>query len=140
MKYFHWPESLRTVEAPYMPRNNFVAFVLEQFGRPARNSSVQCDCARQTDASLLQVLALANHPRIWQKIADPGGCVAEVCKQSNDPRQRVEELYLATLSRLPSEAELATCLEHAGQAESSEKGLQAVLWSLLNTREFVLQH
>jgi hypothetical protein len=49
-------------------------------------------------------------------------------------------LFLATLSRLPTEAERAACLSHVRNAESAEKGLQGVLWSLLNTREFVVQH
>jgi hypothetical protein len=49
-------------------------------------------------------------------------------------------LYLATLSRLPDESEMQTCLRHLAEAESPEKGLQSVLWGLLNTREFVLQH
>jgi hypothetical protein len=50
MKYYHWPEGLRAVEVPYMPQNEFVAFMLEQFGRSPRNSSVQCDCQRQRRA------------------------------------------------------------------------------------------
>jgi hypothetical protein len=140
MQYYHWPKHLATVDIPYMPRNGFVTFMLEQFGRPPRNSSVQCDCARQTDASLLQVLSLANHPRVRQKIADPAGRVAHAMQQSAEPDERIRLLYLSTLSRLPDEAELTTCREHLAAAPSPEKGLQAVLWSLINTREFLLQH
>jgi hypothetical protein len=131
---------LTTVEIPYKPQNGFVTFVLEQFGRSERNSSVQCDCQRQSEASMLQVLSLANHPRVWQKIADGQGRVAKLTKETEESAQRIEELYLGTLSRLPDKAELETCLAHVSAAESPEKGLQAVLWSLLNTKEFLLQH
>lgn len=140
MKYYQWSSGLRAVEIPYMPKNEFVAFVLEQFGRSERNSAVQCDCQRQSEPSILQVLSLANHPHVRQKIADPAGRIARLIKETNDPSQQIEELYLATLSRLPDEQENQTCLSHVSAAESPEKGLEAVLWSLLNTREFVLQH
>ena len=140
MKYYHWPEPMRAVELPYMPRNNFVTFMLEQFGRPARNSSVQCDCERQGDASMLQVLSLLNHPRVRQKIADPAGRVAQIIKTSSDDRQRIEELYLTTVSRPPEEPELQACLKYLQESASPAAGLQAVAWSLLNTREFLLQH
>jgi hypothetical protein len=140
MKYYHWPESMRTVEIPYVPRNAFVKFMLEQFGRPQRNSSVQCDCERQGDASMLQVISFANHPRVWQKIADANGRVAAVMKETDDVKERIELLYLGSLSRRPSEAERVACEKYIGQAESPDKGLQGVLWSLLNTKEFILQH
>ncbi|MBC7851892.1 MAG: DUF1553 domain-containing protein, partial [Pirellulaceae bacterium] len=140
MKYYQWPSGLRAAEIPYMPKNEFVAFVLEQFGRSERNSAVQCDCQRQSEPSMLQVLSLANHPHVRQKIADPSGRIARLIKETTDPGQRVEELYLSTLSRLPDENEKQTCLSHVSAAESPETGLQAVLWSLLNTREFILQH
>jgi hypothetical protein len=140
MQYYHWPKEMRTVEVPYMPRNDFVVFLLEQFGRPPRNSSSQCDCARQVDSSLLQVLAFANHPRVRQKIADPGGRVAQLMKQTEDPQERIRALYLSTLARLPDDAELAACQQFVGEAASPEEGLRGVLWSLLNTKEFVLQH
>lgn len=140
MKYYHWPDNLRTVEIPYTTRNEFVTFVLDQFGRSERNSSVQCDCQRQSEVSMLQVLGLANHPRIWQKVADPRGRIADLIKQIEEPSKRIEELYLATLGRLPDSAELEVCRGQINSAESPEKGLQTILWCLLNTREFLLQH
>jgi hypothetical protein len=140
MKYYHWPENLKTVEVPYMPKNGFVTFVLEQFGRSERNSSVQCDCQRQSEASLLTTLTLANHPKVWQKIADPQGTVARLTKEHAEPAKRVEELYLITVGREPTKEELEFCVTHLSGAESPEKGLQTVLWCLLNTREFLLQH
>jgi hypothetical protein len=140
MRYYHWPEEMRTVEIPYMPRNSFVAFMLEQFGRPDRNSSIQCDCERQSDASMLQVLSFANHPRVWKKIEDPAGLVANVVKETSEPRQQIERLYLSSVSRPPLESERVACLDYLKQSETPEKGLQGILWGLINTKEFILQH
>src|SRR6185437_6652553 len=95
MKYHHWPEELRTVEVPYPPRNPVVVFVLENFGRPKRNAAVQCDCERDGSASILQVLTLANHPRVWEKIRDPAGRIAKLAKASESNADKVEELFLA---------------------------------------------
>ena len=52
----------------------------------------------------------------------------------------MEEVFLATVSRLPTGDEREACLKYLKAAESSQKGLQGILWSLLNTREFLLQH
>lgn len=140
MKYYHWPENLKTVELPFAPRNDFVKYFLEQFGKPARNSAAQCDCERDPGVSILQVLSLANHPRVWQKIADPKGQVARIARELKDDSARIEEFFLTALSRPPTDVERQECLKYIRQAESAEKGLQGVLWSLVNTREFLLQH
>jgi hypothetical protein len=141
MKYYHWPEEIKTVEVPYPPSQNaFVTYILENFGRPKRNSAVQCDCERDGGASVFQVLTLANHPRVWEKIRDPNGRVAKLMTEKGDDAARIEELFLATLSRSPTDAERSACSTHLKNAESAEKGLQGVLWSLLNTREFMVQH
>ncbi|HJZ60379.1 MAG TPA: DUF1549 and DUF1553 domain-containing protein [Gemmataceae bacterium] len=140
MQFYHWPGEMKTVEVPYPPRNEFVSFVLETYGRPKRNAAVQCDCERDGGPAVFQVLALANHPRVWEKIRDPNGRVAKLVKDVPDDGKRVEELFLATVSRSPTDAERDTCLKYLKAAESPEKGLHGVLWSLLNTREFLLQH
>jgi hypothetical protein len=140
MKYYHWPDEMSTVEVPFAPKNAFVSFVLENYGRPKRNAAVQCDCERDGGASVFQVLALANHPRLWEKVRDPAGRVAKLVKSEPDAAKRVEELFLATVSRLPSKDEREAAVKYVSDAESPEKGLHGVLWSLLNTREFLLQH
>ena len=66
--------------------------------------------------------------------------MAKLTKEVSEPSQRVTELYLGTLGREPTKAETEFCITHLNGAASPEKGLQAVLWSLLNTKEFLLQH
>jgi hypothetical protein len=140
MKYYHWPDEMKTVQVPFTPRNGFVAFVLETYGRPKRNAAVQCDCERDGSGSIFQVLTLANHPRVWEKIKEPAGRVAKLAKDGRDEASKIDELFLAVVSRLPSAEEREGCVKFVKSAESSEKGLQGVLWSLMNTREFLLQH
>ena len=140
MKYYHWLPQWRTIEIPYKPRNAFVTFMLDQFGRPERNSAVQCDCERDASASVLQVLSLANHPRLRQRIADDQGRVASIMRDCADNERRIEEIFLWTLSRPPSVAEGRACVQHVREAASAVEGLRGVMWSLLNTREFMLQH
>ena len=140
MKYYHWPDDMKVVEVPFVPKNPFVAYVLESFGRPKRNAAVQCDCERDGGASVFQVLTLANHPRVWEKLRDANGRVAKLARASGDDASKVDELFLATVSRLPTSDERSACLSYLKAAESPEKGLQGVLWGLLNTREFVVQH
>lgn len=140
MKYYHWPERITTVQAPYVPRNAFVAFVLQTFGRPQRNAAVQCDCERDPSGSIFQVLTLANHPRVWEKVNDPLGQVAQVVKSEPDADRRVDELFLAALSRMPTDDERAACRRFVDESDKPEAALRYVLWGLLNTREFLLQH
>ncbi len=140
MKYQHWPETMKTVQVPFLPRNPFVSFVLDTYGRPKRNVAVQCDCEREGSGSIFQVLTLANHPRVWEKINDPAGRAAKLAKVNTDTASKVDELFLATVSRLPTDAERTACVSYVKSAATPEKGLQGVLWGLVNTREFLLQH
>ncbi len=110
------------------------------FGRPQRSTGVQCDCERDNNATVVQALFLANHPRVREKIASPTGRVARIIKDVADDGKRIEEVYLGTLSRLPTKEEMQTCLDYLKGSPSPQKGLEDVLWSLLNTREFILQH
>jgi len=140
MKFYHWPEKMRTVEIPYTPKNAYITFMLRQFGRPNRASSVQCDCERDGNASVLQVLSIANHPRIWEKLADPKGHVARIAKEFSSAEEQLTEVFLCTVGRLPADNELQTAKNFLQQSASPAEGLQGVMWSLLNTREFLLQH
>lgn len=110
------------------------------FGRPMRNPDVQCDCERDTKPTIVQTLYLANHPAVLQKISDPKGRVAEVLKAITDDEKRVEELFLWVLSRLPTPEERGVCVKFVKDAATPQRGYEDLTWSLLNTREFLLNH
>ena len=129
-----------TASAKYRGGNASSDFAFQLFGRPKRDLMMMCDCERDAGITVMHTLYLANNPRVRDKIADPKGRVAQVVEQLSDDRARIEEIFLWTVSRPPSESELASSMEYMNQAESTQKGLEDVLWSLLNTREFILIH
>ena len=75
-----------------------------------------------------------------KKLADKTGRLARLGAGEGTLDQSVRQLYLATFSRLPSDAEVATCREVVDQSEDRRKGLQNVLWALCNSREFLFNH
>ncbi len=123
MKYHHWPETIKTVKCHSCQEQPFVVFMLETYGRPKRNSAVQCDCERDGNASVLQVLTLANHPRVWEKIKRSAGRVARIAKERRAPTSKIEELFLATLGRLPTDAERAGVPEVMKNADIAREGI-----------------
>lgn len=52
----------------------------------------------------------------------------------------VNEAYLRTLSREPSEQELTVAVEAIASAAKPIDGVRDVLWALVNTKEFVVNH
>lgn len=111
------------------------------FGRQLRRTNVQCDCEQGNDPALPQSLFLANHDEVRRKIAADNGRPAQLAGNPKlDNRQRVEELFLSALARLPNAEELAAGLQHLEASATLRKGLEDVLWSLLNTREFQLNY
>jgi hypothetical protein len=51
----------------------------------------------------------------------------------------VEELYWGALTRGPTEGEVKVMTEHIGRAKERRKGIEDVLWAVLNAKEFVLR-
>ncbi len=56
------------------------------------------------------------------------------------PEQVIEALYLATLSRRPKSEELRLMSEYLSRRADREQGYAGVLWILLNSGEFILNH
>ena len=108
---------------------------LKLFGRPERETS--CECERTTEVSLAHAMNLINGPTVAEALIDPEGRIAQLIKTNQDDRVLVEELYLATLSRLPEKNEYAVAVEHIANAESKEEGAQDLLWALINSPAFL---
>lgn len=56
------------------------------------------------------------------------------------PQQRVEVLFLATLSRLPYADERESFVDYVSNAQDKPRALSDVTWALLNSAEFTLNH
>lgn len=79
------------------------------FGKPPRESA--CECERSGGVILGQALNLVNGPTIADAIADPANRISSLVNSVSDDRKLIEELFVAMLSRLPTEAEVATGLQ-----------------------------
>lgn len=66
--------------------------------------------------------------------------IDKLLKANETPEKVIEVLYLATLSRRPTEGELKRKLELVGKNKTPRDGLNAVLWTLVNSAEFNLNH
>jgi hypothetical protein len=115
-------------------------YAFQIFGRPMRSPDFQCDCERDARPTIVQTLYLANHPAVQQKISSPQGRVAQVIKEVADDEKRIDELFLWTLGRFPVEEERRTCLKYVKESMTPQRGYEDLVWSLLNTREFLLNH
>jgi hypothetical protein len=52
----------------------------------------------------------------------------------------VTEAYLRTLSRLPTSDEMERSTTFLAESENTTKGLRDLMWALLNTKEFIVNH
>src|SRR5262249_22813005 len=108
---------------------------LEQFGQPVRESP--CECERKNEMSLAQALALVNGPTLSDAVADPQGRVAALLAAKPDDKRLVEEIYLATLCRLPTAQETDHCMKALAKNPNKQEGAQDLMWALMNTAAFL---
>ena len=113
-------------------------YFLTLFGRPVRATA--CECERVDSASVSQVLHVLNSPQIHAKLEDDGGMLAKLVKSEPDPEKIAEELYLLTYSRLPTAEERSTIVAYLQKSPNRRKAVEDVVWSLMNTVEFLFNH
>ena len=114
-----------------------VAYALRIFGRPPRTTA--CDCERAAEPALPQTLYRLTDPTVAQKLSQSQR-LAPLLKSKATDDAAMEELFLGTLSRLPTEKEKSEALKYLKGEKNRNQGLQDVLWALINTREFILNH
>lgn len=112
---------------------------LDIFGRPTRQSV--CECERPTDGSVTQALHLMNSTGMQERLASDKGWVAALDKSGKPEDEVIQELYLAAFSRLPRPEELAAAKTAFTREKVTRKqAIEDVLWALMNSAEFILNH
>jgi len=114
------------------------AYVFRIFGRPPRTSA--CDCERAMDPALPQKLFLMTDPNLVSKISSPNGRLQQLLKSKMSDDEILEELFLATLSRRPTDADRKFFADYRQTVNDRRTLFTDTLWALINTREFILNH
>jgi hypothetical protein len=132
------PAGTKMVEVGSSRLNSTVSYALRIFGRPPRTTA--CDCERAMEPALPQTLFRMTDTAVLAKFVDVNGRVTKLVKSKMTNEELVEEAFLSTLSRLPSAKEKADGLDHLKTAKTRTEGVTDLLWALVNTREFILNH
>ncbi len=135
-KFIGWPEGYWAVQ---IWDNQMPSYFFRIFGRPSRVSV--CECERSNEPSIAQALHLMNSPEIMRKISHRRGRVRALTQTAAPPREIIDELYLATLSRYPDERERNLMLAAFDDlAVDRRAAAEDILWALLNSKEFIFNH
>jgi hypothetical protein len=124
--------------AVQLPDTAVPSYFLDLFGRPAR--AVACECEREMAPNLAQTLHIMNGDSVNAKIRAPEGRLAKLLETEKTDEQVLEELFLSTLTRLPTARERRSALTEIRNAASRKEAFSDLLWALLNSREFLFSH
>lgn len=134
-KFKNLPMGTRAID---LPDAEYANYFLNVFAKPRRSSV--CECERMPDENLSQALHTLNGDVLTEKIAASNGRVAKLLKAKTPHEQIVADLYLATLSRYPSDAEMEASKELLAKYPEAKEYYEDLLWALLNSKQFLFVH
>lgn len=112
---------------------------MDAFGRP--NSSAECPCDRDARPSMVQALHLMNSTRLNTKVTASDGRARLLAASKATEENIVTDLYLSAYNRKPAKEELALALKaFTAKDATRQSATEDILWSLLNSAEFVFNH
>jgi hypothetical protein len=130
-----YPAGMR---AGQLPDPTLKSYFLTTFGRSERVTA--CACERTGEVTLPQLLHLMNGQTVVDRIRNGDGRLAKLLRDKPAAAKVVEELFLASLSRRPTAAELEKVTKALATAENPEEGYRDLFWALLNAKEFSFNH
>ena len=154
------------VEAPPPGGQPTLTKTLAVFGRPTRETN--CDCERTTDPTLMQTIFTRNDPELLGRLEaarnGQSAWITELRQTFRPPRsariknsekaphtpspeltgerlnETIAEVFLRTVSRPPTESEMTLAREDIVTTQDVVTGVRDLLWAMLNTREFMVNH
>jgi hypothetical protein len=133
-----YPVGMRAMQLPDARVNSYF---LKAFGRPERVNT--CECERSSEPTVTQALHIINGETINQKLRAPGGIVDNFVKLGFSDEAIISHLYLAALSRPPSQNEktnLLAVLKESSSKEARRQAIEDVVWSVITSKEFIFNH
>ncbi len=133
-KFRGLPEGARAVQ---IADGSTSTYFLTAFGRSPRTTV--CECEASTDPSLSQALHMLNGATTQGKIAQ-GQLVKKWLEAKMEVPQIIEHIFVRSLSRKPTEAEVQSLTKLVAESPNPQAGLEDAFWVVLNSREFMFNH
>jgi hypothetical protein len=134
-KFKNLPLGTRAID---LPDAEYPNYFLKTFAKPRRASV--CECERSPDESLGQALHGLNGEIIAQKISHKDGHIAKLLKDERPAAEKISQVYMATLCRPASAAELESLQTFLAESPSPQEFYQDLLWALINSKQFMFVH
>lgn len=113
-------------------------YFLRLFGRPVRQTA--CECERNVEPSVAQVLHFLNSPEIQAKLSHEAGRIKRLAESIADDGELADELYLTIFSRWPDTEERTVAIKHFANSTNRRQAAEDLAWSMLNSLEFIFNH
>jgi hypothetical protein len=132
-----YPMGFRALQ---LPDSNIASYFLKSFGRADRVAT--CECERTNEPSMAQALHIANGDTLNLKLAQKDNRLDALLTSKQPDAEIIEEAYLLTLTRAPTDRELekATQLLTTAKPEDRRTTLEDLFWSLMSSKEFLFNH
>ena len=133
-----------------LPDASVDSYFLTTFGRPPRVTAA--DSERQQEPSMTQALHVINGDTINRKLRASDGLIQGLFASDADNKTAIERLYLAALSRSPTDEELRTLTRAMDEALARDQAnpdsaagprrrvLEDLAWAILTGTEFLFNH
>jgi len=130
----HWAMQLPDTREPV--RNGASAAFLNSFGRGDRDQN-----RRRSDGSVLQALNMMNNAYVMGRVHqnNAGSRVAAILNETSEPVAIIQQLFLNTLSRPATDAEVGM-FQRLFQQQSVRVAAESLQWILLNKLEFLFNY
>jgi hypothetical protein len=127
------PAGSRAVQ---LPDTAFPSYFLDVFGRPAGLTA--CECERSNEPTLAQSLHLLNSKEMQGKLTNAAGRAAAMAANSQPLSDILNDLYWAALARPATPVEMQAIKGYVdSRADKRREAFEDVVWSIINSKEFL---
>jgi hypothetical protein len=135
----HMPAGTRAIALPAIMSADLRSYFLDVFDRPQRTFE-KCECARSDQPNLAQVLHLMNGQWLHDKVSAPNSRLSALLKAGKSDQEIITAFYRAAVGPPPHPAPQHAAAQHLIGSASRKEGLEDLLWTLCNCKEFVFNH
>jgi hypothetical protein len=137
-----FPSGTRIAQLPegrkhYRPLKTSIDRFVAAFGKPPR--LIASDCERSNETAMPQVFQLISGPIVQELLTRPCNRIDQLIATGSTDDEVVREMFMTAIAREPASEETSRSLALVRAAGDLRKGLEDVMWALLNSKEFIFR-